>query len=613
MCGIASIIGGPPQDHESIKKMINSIDHRGPDHQGFYSDKKIKLGSCRLSIFDLSPKGNMPMQDSSKRFTIVFNGEIYNFRELKSKYNLKTHSNSDTEVLIELFNKFGTDSFKQLNGIFAFIIHDKVQNKVFCARDRLGIKPLFYTKKNNLLYFCSEIKGIKAVLDEFTINNNMVEFYLKNSMYDFSHETFFKNIFQVKQGSYFEIDLNKNELNEKSYWRLESNKRKSDDNYLKKIFDNSLQLQQLSDTKVGLNISNGIDSNIIISRLNKINGGQKNIFANSYFYSDEEFDHSKDIKLMSSHFNWKINLREIKPIDIIENFDEVANYQDEPFPGLNTIAKHILIKNNYSEDCKVILEGQGGDDIAAGYKYYFPFFILDKLKKYQFFSSFDEIRNFLKIEKMKFSELINFFSNSIKGYYYGGISADGTISNYDQIINVDNKKINKKYKDEILKFCKNKSFLKKIIYRDLVHTKLPRILRSVDRASMAYSKEIRVPILDHNIVEYFYSLESKDYIDKGLMRSHYRKLFDDNSIEINKILIKKNYVPDPQTKWLKNQLYSWMYDKLSNSRFDLDGMIDKKKLIRYIEFFKKNNQVNNSNFLWKLLNIEHIYRRYKAN
>ena len=191
MCGIASIVGGLPQNHETIKKMINSISHRGPDHQGFFNDKKIQLGSCRLSIFDLSSKGNMPMNDASKRFTIVFNGEIYNFKELKSKYDLKTNSNSDTEVLIELFNKFGTNCFKELNGIFAFIIYDKIHHKVYCVRDRLGIKPLFYTKKQSFL-FCSEIKGIRAVFDEITINNNMVEFYLKNSIYDFQMRLFLK-------------------------------------------------------------------------------------------------------------------------------------------------------------------------------------------------------------------------------------------------------------------------------------------------------------------------------------------------------------------------------------------------------------------------------------
>ena len=613
MCGIAAIIGGLPQNHETIKKMINSINHRGPDHQGFFNDKKIQLGSCRLSIFDLSSKGNMPMNDTSKRFTIVFNGEIYNFKELKSKYDLKTNSNSDTEVLIELFNKFGTNCFKELNGIFAFIIYDKIHNKVYCVRDRLGIKPLFYTKKNNLFYFCSEIKGIKAVCHDITINNDIVEFYLKNSIYDFSNETFFKNIYQVKQSSYLEIDLNNNQFKTQKYWSLDSSQKKSDSEYLKNIFDKSLILQQLSDTKVGLNISNGIDSNVIISRLNRLNKGQKNILANSYFYSDDEFDHSKDIKLMSSYYNWKIDLREIKPSDIIENFSEVANYQDEPFPGISTISKHILIKNNYSEDCKVILEGQGGDDIAAGYKYYFPFFLLDKFKKNQFIYAFNEIKNFMKIEKMNLSNFFKFFSNSIKGYYRGGISADGTISNYDKIINVNQKEINRRYQNEILKFCKDKSYLKKIIYRDLIYTKLPRILRSIDRVSMAHSKEIRVPILDHNIVEYFYSLEPKDYINEGLMRSHYRKLFDNNSSEINKILIKKNYVPDPQTKWLKNQLYSWMYDKLSNSKFNLNGMIDKKKLINYMELFKSNKGINNSNFLWKLLNLEHIYQKYNAN
>ena len=170
MCGIACIFGNNPSPLE-IKSMINAISHRGPDHKGFYGNSLVQLGSCRLSIFDLSDKANMPMQDKKKRYSIIYNGEIYNFKYLKKKYNLTTHSNSDTEVLIELFSKIGEKSFEEFNGIYAFIIYDSLKNKIYCVRDRLGIKPLYYYKKDTNYYFCSEIKGITSVINNVNINS----------------------------------------------------------------------------------------------------------------------------------------------------------------------------------------------------------------------------------------------------------------------------------------------------------------------------------------------------------------------------------------------------------------------------------------------------------
>ena len=339
MCGIASVIG-INKNKDDVKTMIQSISHRGPDGQGFFGNDLIQMGSCRLSIFDLSDKGKMPMQDKSKRYTTVYNGEIYNFKDLKKKYNLSTFSNSDTEVLIELFSKIGEASFKELNGIFAFIIYDNFLQRVYCVRDRLGVKPLYYSSKNKKFYFCSEIKGILNVLNKIPINENIVKNYLSNSFYDHSKETFYKDINQVRQGTFMVFDIKNNSCEEKSYWSLTYKKTKSDLNYINQCFENSLKLQQQSDTKIGLNVSSGIDSNMMMAYLNKINNGQKNIVANSYFYSDEEFDHRKQLDEMSSIYGWKINKLEIRSEDIIKNFDEVAYYQDEPFPCINTISKH---------------------------------------------------------------------------------------------------------------------------------------------------------------------------------------------------------------------------------------------------------------------------------
>lgn len=539
MCGLASIFGSGQKDPRNIKKMISSISHRGPDHEGFLYNENILMGSCRLSIFDLSAKGSMPMTDKTGRYSLIYNGEIYNFQELKEKYKISTYSNSDTEVLIELFAKKEEKIFNEINGIYAFIIFDKDKNKVYCVRDRLGIKPLYYYKKNDNYFFSSEIKGILKIFNGIPINEKIVKFYIQSNYYDFSEETFFQDINQVSQGTYHVYDLRNKVSKKVRYWDLNDRKVYDKDfNTIKKYFLNSFSLQQKSDTKIGLNVSSGIDSNFMISFLNNINKGQKNIFANSYYFKDKEFNHCDEIYEMSKYYNWEINLCEITPDDVIKNFDDISYFQDEPMPGLVTIAKHLLIKRSYDSDCKVILEGQGGDDIAGGYKYIFPLFILDHLKKLNLKIAYSEINYFLKEENMNLYEFINFSFNSFKSFSSGGVSADGTVSSNDYLFNFD-KSINKKiYKNILENLIDKKTLLKKIIYRDLFFCKLPRILRSCDRASMAYGKELRVPILDHNIVEYFYYQKNDQFIKNGVLRHGYREVYFKLFEELN--LLKKN-------------------------------------------------------------------------
>ena len=616
MCGLAAIFGPNKLESSNIKDMINSISHRGPDHEGFHYEENIIMGSCRLSIFDLSSKGNMPMKDKSGRYLIIYNGEIYNFKELKNKYEIKTISNSDTEVLLELFAKIGEKTFNEINGIYAFILYDKTDNKVYCVRDRLGIKPLYYFKKKNNYFFSSEIKSISKIFDNININEKIVKFYLDSSYYDFSESTFFENIYQINQGTYHVYDLRNNTSKKIKYWDLEPNKIYNKEfNQIKKYFFDSFELQQRSDTKIGLNVSSGIDSNLMISFLNLINKGQKNIFANSYYFKDKEFNHSDEISDMSKYYNWKINLCEITHTDVIENFDKISNFQDEPMPGLVTIAKHLLIQKSYDNDCKVVLEGQGGDDIAGGYKYVFPLFILDNIKKLSLKKVHHEIKGFLDEENMNFKEFIKFFLVSIKSYFKGGASADGTISRNKDLFFFDKTSNNELYKQLLKNLSNEKTFLKKILYRDLFFCKLPRILRSCDRASMAHGKELRVPILDHNIVEYFYYQKNEHFIKNGKLRSSYREVYyklfgEQNLLTDNKFIkIKKIYVTDPQTKWLKTKLFDWMYSKLMESNFNSSGLIDKKKLQQYLLNFKKDENINNSNILWQLLNLEKLYSK----
>tara|TARA_X000000368_G_scaffold415010_1_gene405945 strand:+ start:1005 stop:2873 length:1869 start_codon:yes stop_codon:yes gene_type:complete len=615
MCGIAAIFGPKDSKKNNLEKMISSIAHRGPDNIGFLHTKNISLGSCRLSIFDFSENGNMPMSDKSGRYKIIYNGEIYNFKELKKRYNISTKSNTDTEILLELFSKFKLECLNYLNGIFAFIIFDSLENKVYCVRDRFGVKPLYYTNIGDTFYFCSEIKGIIKVFENVKINYDAVKMYLSTSFYDFSNKTFYEKIYQVTQSTCIIFDLNNLEKKEIRYWDLsnDSNKEKKDRSFdsLNKHFSSSLLMQQRSDTKIGLNVSTGLDSNLMISYLNLLNGGQKNISANSYYFADKEFDHRKNLREMSKFYGWSINEFEIKSNDVIEKFESVFKSQDEPYPGIVTIAKDILIEKAYPKDCKVILEGQGGDEMAAGYKYVYPMFILDLLKNFKFIKVFKEIKDFSNEEGVNFGNFLEFFNNSVKGYFFGGISADGTRSYDDSFFKIDFKKNKSAYKEIISKIKKNQSYLKKILYRDIFFCKLSRILRSCDRASMAHGKELRVPFLDHNLVDYFFSTEDHLLLGNGRLRNHYKN-FASYKFPDNKFLKKiKIYHSDPQTKWLKTSLFDWMYDQLSSKNLVIDNLIDKNKLLVYLNNFKNNEKLNNSNLLWQLINLEYLFKKNK--
>tara|TARA_B100000787_G_scaffold89938_2_gene66476 strand:- start:5433 stop:7274 length:1842 start_codon:yes stop_codon:yes gene_type:complete len=611
MCGISLISEENIKEKKRIQNLINKIKHRGPDDIGYFYEKNLEIGSCRLSIFDLSLNGHMPMEDKSKKFIISFNGEIYNFKELKKQFNIYTKSNSDTEVLIELYAKLGAKCLNYLNGIFAFIIYDKTKKIIFAARDRLGVKPIFYFNKNNSLVITSEIKGILnlGINDIKDLNIENISTYLKTSFYDYGESTFYKNIFQLKQGHYLIYKIDEKKIEFKKYWDLKNNKSKIPKKDLYKNFDNlldnSFNLQTRTDTNIGANVSSGIDSKLMIKSLKKHK--EKKISYNSYYFDNKEFSEKNDLQQFSKKENINVNFFKITPSDIIDNFDKVALSQDEPFPGVPTIAKHLLIKRAYDSKCKVILEAQGGDDIAGGYRYIFPHFIKEFLKNKNYFRALKESLFFIKNEKSSINKFYKMFMSAENSFYLGGVSADGSKSNMLDILK-NNLKYNNELNKNISAIDPNLSNLKRIIYRDIFFCKLPRILRSCDRSSMAHGKELRVPLLDHNIVEFFFNLDDDQIINNGHLRYFYRK-FCEKKLGLDNVFQIKKYVSDPQTVWLKNDLFDWAHEIFSSKNFRCGSLIDQKKLILYFENFKKNDKLNNSNFFWQIINLEKLFYR----
>lgn len=618
MCGIALCYSNTNLDSkETVKDLINSIKHRGPDNQSYINLENISLGSCRLSIFDLSEKGNMPMKDRTGRYTIIFNGEIYNFKSLKTKFNLNTKSGTDTEVLLELYSLKKEKCLDYLNGIFAFVIYDNEENSFFCARDHIGVKPFYYYKKNQDFIVSSEIRGLQKIFSN-KFNINKIKTYLTTSFYDFGEQTFYEDIYQLQPGHFIKYFPQKDNFKIEKYWDIKKKAQNSNSNINENelidkaynLIENSFKIQSQADVKIGLNVSSGIDSKLMLYFMNKINGGQNDIAANSYYFQEEEFNEKKDLEIISNKLNWKIDYYKITSKDIIDNFDEVFQSQEGPFPGIPTIAKSILIKKAYGPEQKVILEAQGGDDIAGGYRYIFGSYIFDLLKQRKFIKILNESIKFKKIEALSYNNLIKLILNSASTLNLGGVSADGSkntnltifTNSFLQLQDPENE-----FSKEIISINSN---LNKIIYRDIFYTKLQRILKSCDRSSMAYSKELRVPILDKNLIEFFYNLDSSYIIKNGNLRYLYRALFEKKFNESG--FKKKRYISDPQIKWLKTELFDWAHSILSDRKTYNDGIYDTKKLVCLFEKFKDNSNLKNSNLFWQAICVKKMLINSKA-
>lgn len=614
MCGIVACFSEKKNCSELSYQMLDTISHRGPDGKGFFTISNLSLGSCRLSIMDLSEEANMPVFDKSGRYVIVYNGEIYNFLELKKKYKIETKTSSDTELLIELYVLLKERCLDEINGIFSFIIFDQKENLIFCARDRMGIKPFYYFFDGEELLISSEIKSFRHLKKD--LDHNCIKTYLQCSFYDFGQQTFFKKIKQLKPSHYFQFSLKEKKLEPINYWQPFQNSNylglKNENDIIElgsKLILDSFKMQMQTDTNLAINVSSGIDSKLMLNCLNQINNGQGNIVANSFFFDEIEYNEKPDLEKFASSINWEINFFKITSKDIHENFDKMLEMHDGPFPGVPTIAKSLLIQRSSKKNYKVILEGQGGDDIAGGYKYIFGYYLYDLLLAGKFNSVCQEFIKFSNNENEKYFSVFISVLKNLFSLNKGGFSADGSKNKKKNIYNKDLFKnydiLNNDIYPDLKKIDK---YLKKIIYRDLFYTKLQRILKSCDRASMMNGKELRVPLLNHNLVEFFFNLDNGYFIKNGHLRYIYRKILYNLNIK-SVPFEKKKYVSDPQVFWLKNNLFDWAYSILDDSKTYHDGIFNTKNLLKEFEKFKKDPSQINSNFIWQALCLKRMIQK----
>ena len=569
MCGFSIILNSKKNKSEQldlIKKMNKSIQNRGPDHSDIYDDDNIILGHQRLSIIDLTSFSDQPMQIGD--YIIVYNGEIYNFKEIKleleHKYNVKFKSSGDTEVLLNAYKYWGENCLSKLNGIFAFAIWNKDKQELFCARDRFGVKPFYYTyNSSNELICCSEIKGIFAYGENKAPNYKTLQNYLLQGVYGFEKNTFFNNVNQLQAGSFMLLKKG-TDITIKKYYNLENNVLNSNQyiseedafNDYSKLLNDSVRSQLVSDVNIGVTLSSGLDSSILYSQAKK-NIKLKDLTAYTYTFNDKNYDESRYVKESIKNEKWK--LIECNEELFLSDIEKLIVNQYEPIGGLSLLGISEIFKKGRNEDETIVyLCGEGLDEQWCGYDYY------NKV-------SAENLQNISAVQGTTSSINTNILDKSF-------------IESYDKIFYPE------PFKDSI----------NNLKFRDLFYTKIPRNLSFLDRTSMLHSVEARVPFLNHELVEASFKLP-KNYMirneqNKYLLREWYKN-------EIPNYASKKNkqFIQSPQREWLKNN--EMIQDMINSTKFNERSIFNSKKIKSNFEKYKKGN-FDNSFFIWQWLNLE---------
>ena len=613
MCGIAGIIEnrGKEVSRTSLKKMTDSIAHRGPDDEGIFLSGTIGLGHRRLSILDVSSAGHQPMPNKDGTLWITFNGEIYNYIELKKELGGKYQSNTDTEVILAAYEKWGTECVKKFNGIFAFAIWDKNKKLLFCARDHLGVKPFYYLQKNGAFYFGSEIKAILSVQQSTRPNDAIIYDYLAYGHYHHASQTFFKDIMQIPAGH--TLILKNGNIQIENFWNpaekaiMAGNKQNTVEEF-SNILTNAVKIQLRSDVPVGMQLSGGLDSSLVVSMANQVTGGQKNFRLFSFVYGQHKDIEKPYMEVLARKIGWDLEFFEILLSDMQNYMEPMVKSQDEPFPGLPTLGLHILAEFSRKNKIPVILGGQGGDEMGAGYEYYMGAFLLDITQTHGPNAAAAELASYGARHSFGKEEQINFLIRTVNAYLVGGTSQDGTTFTKPNVLS-DNF-IKKSAKSRPLFPAPFNSHLQNMQYRDIFHTKLPRILHSADRAAMAYGVEQRVPLVDYRLVELGLGAPNSHKINGGIQRFFMRQA-------AQKILpsyvrnAPKRPVPSPQRNWFKKELQPWILSVLSSRSFKEHGYLDQNKVLEeYRHYCQTPGVPTNSFHIWQWLHLEYWLRTY---
>lgn len=557
MCGIAGIIN----KKSDASSMIQKITHRGPDHHQTINLKNASLAFSRLSIIDLSERSNQPLYDAQNQVYILFNGEIYNYLELKQELSkdFEFTTSSDTEVFLKSYIKWGTNCFNKVNGMFAVCFYHADTEKTILARDRFGQKPLFYTQANEEFYFASEIK---ALPNDSQPNRETWLKYLSSAVYDDDENTFFKNIYQVEPSSY--IVLQNSKISKHKYYNISNIQRDYSISYqdakdnLFNLIQDAIKIHTRSDVPYCLSLSSGFDSSAILASLSDQNLSKEKLNCFTLDFN-ETLSESIFAKEFSKNWDFKHSVHTILQNDALNMLSSSIYYQESPLGGLLNLGQHYNFQEIHKKGFKVALDGAGVDEVFCGYNT-----LLQKFENKQH----------------------NNFKTQIDGTYS---------SNADLVIEqwTSGKKENLSLLETQIQYLKT--------------LKLNRGLRMKDRYSMNHSVELRVPFIDHRLVEFGLSLNPSYYFKNGTTKYVIRDAMS-KIMPHETCFAKKKSINAPQTKWLQKDPWLSFTKQLINSpSFNDRGLLNADKVKLAHENFDKKD-IKNSFYVWQWINMEMWHR-----
>ncbi|RLA84384.1 MAG: asparagine synthase (glutamine-hydrolyzing) [Epsilonproteobacteria bacterium] len=545
MCGIFGFTNFKKQDLEQARKSLHTLEHRGPDQWNDFYNEDIYMGHQRLSILDLSEHGKQPMISEDKNIIITVNGEVYNFLELKEelkvKYNFK--STSDSEVILYGYIEWGIDKLlKKIDGMYAISIYDKKDDLLYLARDRVGIKPLYYGNINNQLSWASELKAIQELYNENILEYDYTAFYdFLTYLYIPTPKTMYNNIYKLEPAHYLKINTKTNEYIKIQYWQLEINYCDDDiDTAKKKVYNlvkSSINEQMVADVPVGFFLSGGMDSSTVVAL-----ASQEHYDINTFSigFTDKNHDETYFAEMLANRYKTKHTKKILDEKTTTNMFKNIRKWYDEPF-GDTSCFPTFMVSELAKSKSTVVLTGDGGDELFGGYNWYKSF---EKLSRYYIhFLGF--VKPWLKPFK-KYNNILGkisrgieivFLLNDLERYakLMGGMLKNEK-EEYKRLWNIDNDYDDYWYYRKFYK--KDLDIYTRLQYLDF-HTYLhDDILTKVDRVSMDVSLECRVPFLKKELIEYSFSLKKEVRIYnnelKGIMKESFKDILPIEIIERDK-------------------------------------------------------------------------------
>ncbi len=602
MCGIGGVFS-KVKSHEDrkklVKKMSDEIIHRGPDDFGEYHDESIPLSLIhrRLSIIDLSEMGRQPIESENGRFVLTFNGEIYNFKEIRKKIEVPCRGESDSEVLVNAIQRWGVEkTLNQIEGMFAFAVFDRKWNRIFLARDRCGEKPLYWHLSQNELAFCSELSGLKDFQSGLN-PNSVIDFFALNCVP--SRRSIYSNINKLEPARFIEIDLEKCSLvNEKKYWNVpefvdESRFDEEAIERLETVLYETVEKTMISDVPIGCFLSGGIDSSILLSMMSEQGRKQVNTFTAKF--EDSRHDESKAALMTARKFKTSHHELLITEKDMLESVSQMSQIYSEPFSDSSQIPT-FLISKLASEKVKVVLSGDGGDEVFLGYNRYgfaprvykglsvLPYSIRVSLSKLPInklapflrklpFIQFSLLQN--KLSRMErlfgFKDNVDFYRRLV-GHEVHANRVLNDFSMYEEFFSEINE-INVENLNEL----------------DFQWYLPEDILTKVDRASMANGLEVRSPFLNSRVIEAARGISLSSHMDSNQLKGVLKRIAKD-LIPLDILARPKVGFSVPLDTWLRGGLRPWGEELLKMGRRETSSWLNFERIDRVWEALQSGRQ-----------------------